>query len=379
MRSLRCLAVLPLLAVLACSEETASPELYPPVSGQWELILHPVDAPLTHDSAVGHDRTYLTERNGLVTGYSPPFHLVGRRNGNVIDMAVKRGDGSDPISPHSHMRLELSGPDALTGSGYTAQPTEALDGALHNEPGANEPGLHYDVTGRRVAAMNVMEADAAMARAMASPDPLEGLSWDDVCDVVGSAISFVTGILSDNVFRPMGGCMLKHVGGGYYAFGTNAPGSLVPLWTQNFYIPSEWSYCSWRRYRFTLKYNGPAALATGVEILAHSPQPPLSLFGPLASLAGELDALRKKHGDYAILLGHSTRSGWWGIYVITEKGDQSVLQEPVITALKGSLGIGAVAGRNIHDKYGLSRASLPVCGDYVGFFYLIGTANVILD
>lgn len=348
------------------------------VTGEWSLTLLPPGQPVSHQDAATVDRVYLREEGGVVTGRAGDFFFQGQRSEGELALTVLTPDPKGQLVEHSTMDLQLDGGSLLQGTGQTPSPQASVSGAADV----------YAVSGRRVTEMTTEQVD----RLLGQPPLSSGVSGalQDLCTVYSAVESFVIGKLTGNVFRPMGGCILAKSGGGYYVFGRDAPGSIVPVWTQNVYIPVEWSYCKARDYKFKFSYKSQALLTSGVEMLAASKHgstylPGLQLLLPagqsVVDLAERLDQLRQKYGNYALLLAAHPASGFVGLYVIREHGSSDDMKkEAIIHTLAGNLGASVIVGREVNDTFSLRRSIVPnLCGDRVVFAYLLGSANLELN
>lgn len=359
---------------------------YGPVTGRWSLILQPSGQSAAHPDAVTVDRVVLNETNGVVNGRSDAFTFSGRRSGNQLELTVLSPDPSGTPVEHSFLKLSLQGDGTVRGSGYTPQPE--VSPSVETGRLENAARLDYDVSGRLALPLTSGEASAAIGQ------PNVGGAASDivhtVCSIFSAAESFAMGYLTGNLYRPMGGCILAQSGGGYYVFGREAAGSLLPVWTQNVYVPVEWAPCTERQYKFKFSYKGQAFLTSGVEFIANSKHGPNYLPGldmlkvggkSLTDLAVELDDLRRKYGNYALLVAKHSRTGFMGLYVIRERGSSDEFKnEAVIKTLAGNLHASVKVGKEITDTFGLRRGPAPkVCLDQVEFSYLIGSADVTLD
>lgn len=360
----------------------------PSVNGEWALTLHPTGKPATDDGAI-NVQVLLAQKGSAVTGYTNAFTLSGNRSGDVLDLDVL-GTGKDGLDvKQGKIRLVLTDQGTASGTGLMEPENVPLLGdVVKNQPGESEVS-GFDVSAQRVSSLKYAEVMSRIEQATnGSSDLPQGIA-KDVCDGLGSLMSFVVGSLTDNALRPMGNCPLTKDGAGYYLFGRNAPGSLLPVWTQNVYMPSTWGAClSTRTYHFTFSYDGQAPLATGIELLAKSRQgngyfPGMDNFlSPsvgIGQLAAALDSFRSKYGNYAFLLATHPRTHWIGLYVITERGGENdIKNEHIVKTLAGNLGASVMAGHTIKDTFGLYVSPVG-CGDNVIFAYLIGTAKVNLD
>jgi len=376
-----------LLGFAACDGNApVAPDSQSAVAGEWSFTLHVPGQPSSDSGAVTQSGVLLKEKDGQVTGLAGSLLVMGQKTGDELRLALVQNGDVFPV-PQTYLTLKLVGRDSVEGSGQTPQPHDSLtgDAALEGSP-PNAASATFSVTGTRTTAMSEAAVETAMNNA--SGGMLQGLP--STCDVISGAVSFAIGTLTDNAIRPMGGCAFKKDGGGYYIFGRHAPGSMLPVWTQNLYMPLEWvaGICPTRTYKFTFSYDGQSTLTNISDLLSHSKSsagsylPGVSSFlvpgQSITSLAAALDAFKSKYGNFALLLATHPRTRWVGLYVITEDGSQKAVNETVIKTLAGNLHASVVTGKSIKDTYSLRRSIVP-CGDYVVFAYLIGTANVDLD
>lgn len=378
------LAVFILLGLSGCGGTD-----HPSVTGQWSLTLHPSGQTATHPEALTVEQVYLNEENGVIDGRSDAFTFKGYRSGNLLDLTVFSPDSSGLAVEHSYLKLNLQDDHSVRGSGYTPQSQEPMLGDPVKDDGSgNASSLDYDVSGRLASAMSSAQAKSVIDQTNVGGG-VSGIVHT-VCAIFSAAESFTVGFITGNLFRPMGGCIMAKSGGGYYVFGRDAPGSIVPLWTQNAYVPVEWATCTARRYKFKFSYKGQALLTTGNEFIAKSQHngtylPGLNLLKvggkSLADLAVELDNLRVKYGNYALLVATHPRTKFIGLYVIREKGDSDELKnEALIKTVAGNLHASVLVGKDITDTFNLRRGPAPnLCLDQVEFAYLLGSADVTLD
>lgn len=348
-----------------------------PITGHWSLTLHPSDTHHTHSQAMTVDKLYLKETDGVLTGHQGPFTLNGTRSGNDLYLDIAHG----PAAPdHATMTLKLtSGGVVASGSGYTWVPAATAGGERTKNT--------FDVRITKLDDLDEIPAQEPMpigAPAATGAAVLVSKSWlSDLCDVASSAAATLVGWASGGMYRPMGGCWGTPDGGGYYAFGRDAPGSLLPYWTINMYMPVEWGYCDTRSYGFTFSYVGPTNLAKGIELVGESYYNQLNATFPafanqMASLAAGFDNLMAIYGHFALLAVVHPRTGFVGLYVINEADNRGIENEPVIRDAANALGASVLSGRSIHDTFSMARTVVPGCDSLI-FMYLIGTANVNLD
>ncbi|HHY48756.1 MAG TPA: hypothetical protein GYA10_03310 [Alphaproteobacteria bacterium] len=348
-----------------------------PITGHWSLTLHPSDTPHTHSQAMTVDKLYLKETDGVLTGHQGPFTLNGTRNGSDLYLDIAHG----PATDHAQMTLKLASDGTVAaGSGYTWVPAATA--------GGDRTKKTYDVRIAKLDALDDIPAQEPMPSGTLSAkgsSVLTSKSWlSDLCDVASTVAATVVGKLSGGMFRPMGGCWGVADGGGYYAFGRDAPGSLLPYWTQNMYLPVEWGYCDTRSYGFTFSYDGETNLVRGLELLGEGMDDQLNAAFPAfanqkALLAAAFDNLMAAYGHFALLVVVHPRTGFAGLYVINEADNRGIENEPVIRDVAGALGLSVLSGRSIHDTFSMARTLVPGACDNLTFLYLVGTAKVNLD
>lgn len=375
--------------ITGCGGEGA----YPPVTGEWSITLHPTGEPATDTNTSTINGMLLTERAGVISGYTNAFSLSGARNGDQIDLDVIGTDKNDAEVRQGQIQLTLMSADSGQGTGTAAaQGVPALGDQTKNDSPENTAITRFDVSMQRAATLTYEEASTRIQQAKEGiSDNLQGID-STICRGLGTLVSFAVGQLTGNALRPMGGCLLKKNGGGYYLFGRDAPGSIFPIWTQNVYMPVEFGdfHCASRNYKFTFSYDGQAPLATGISLLANSQNNGQYFNGinyfltpgaGIADLAQKLDSFRSKYGNYAFIVAAHPRTRWVGLYVIRERGsNDDVKKEAIVKSLAGSLNASVMVGKEIHDTFSLRRSLVPgACGDFVTFAYLIGTAKVNLD
>ncbi len=373
-----------------------------PITGNWTFTIHPAGEPATHASAAIVETVYLEEKDGVVSGHKAPFSFTGTRNGDQLNLAVLIPESSGPAE-HSQMSLSLSDDSHAQGSGSTPLPLDPYtpNGSSLSTNAQNV--VSYDVTAHRVAAMESIPAKAttlkATATAMAStaaqvpltmtqvtanqpiPRMASALSLRDVCDAVSDIASFAVGKLTASMFKPMGGCWGQWDGGGYYAFGRNAPGSLLPFWTSNVYQPIEWVWYGSRDYGFTFSYTGETTIKKGLDLVVDGFKATLQTILPqydMSELTSQVDHLKSTYGNFALLVVIHPRTGFKGLYVINESNSSAIENEPIVRDIANFFGASVLSGRVIKDKFNLYRMAVPV-GDQLIFQYLFGTANVNLN
>ncbi len=370
------------------------------LTGHWHVALSPTEGS-TDGQDVTHENVLLTEQDGHLIGSAEPFHLEGTRDGNQVDLVVSKLDHKGTVLQHAYMKLTLETSDSLSGIGYTPLPIDSPSQAQSMARQVNRAGLlaaqqtstHevYNVTGERVGELPPdTNSGSAKIETQDAADVLE-----DICSAIDSLASSAIGFVSDNVFRPMGGCWDDIDGGGFYAFGSEGPGSTLPAWTQTYYQPIEWAPCTSRSYSFNISYGGSSlAGQTAVEVINEDFPQYADWFAKLG-FSSASDALEEAasfydaYGDFALAAAVSTVTGSVSLYLIMPNAAIVIAAQnhPFIEAVKGELSGGArngnfyfFAGPNVTDQFNLPRSVVP-CNDVNGvvFAYLVGTANVIFD
>lgn len=373
------------LGLVACDNGSTEPAR-PSLTGEWSFTFRATGQDGSGQGLVVPHVYLKDDVNGVVSGYMNGYTLMGRRSGNTLELTAVTQKGAFPVAA-SYLELHAVAADSVAGTGETPMPGDSAGAVASMISGA--------VTGTRVAELSVAAIDAKLADPT-SPIGLGG-SWSSYCDLVSGALAFVVGDLTGNTIRPMGGCAFSRDGGGNYLFGRDAPGSSTPVWTQNVYVPNEmvWTKpwedpCPSRRYDFNFSYKGPTILRVANDILGYSKDARGSYYDGLSKflnpgeavngLADKLNAFGAKYGDYAFILVTHERTKWVGLYVITQMNGVDPTGEAIVKTVATAFGAEVRTGRKISDHFDLKRNVVPgACGDYVGFAYLVGTADVDLD
>lgn len=310
-----------------------------------------------------------------VTGNAGMFKLFGKIENKTLTLNVyEPNDGEYNSQEAIGSMIKISSFTATMTNNYEF----AGSGAYLNVERMSQVGMandEYFIFGRKVDDMSKIGSN--------EPKSLTG----DLCNIAGSVLSFAIGWCSDNTVRPMGGCGLHKDGGGYYIFGHEGPGSLIPVWTQTVYYPYEWSACGTRTYGFDISLKGTQftvgqvlQFMGGISYWAK-----LTGHNDIALLTNEINELHNVTGGFAIAGAKSQYSGNMSLYILTEKGSYNqVVNVPLIAkfityfnGLPGSLDV--FVGNSIHDTFKLRRSSAFVCNTPVIFFYLFGTNNCNFD
>ncbi len=378
-------------AIASCKKETVtSGRLQPaPVTGTWKFILSPdksvqdttfikgVRGSEQEEYAAGFENIYLYEDTaGNITGDLGPLRFEGSKKGDSVVLKVFNiknghftpGTATSKMNHISTMRLKLDAFGFMNGHG-TYLPNPDYEGA--------EKESYFVLAQRR----NPLTATAARLKKANSN------VFHTLCEIYSSISSTLISYLSDGAFRPMGNCYLEKDGGGYYIYGRYGPGSLLPLNTQTFYYPYEWSWCKVRKYDFAIDLRGEIRAVEALKwIIQHQPPTPHFYhdlgFSSFSTLNTAIEDFHNKFGGFAISLGYSLRTRNLSIYVNHSKGnDQAALAHSLIRSIGTALNpfVGKIyyySGRNISDHWYLRRSELGACNSSLLFVYLLGTSEV---
>jgi hypothetical protein len=368
----------------ACTEDenhsiiqTVSPGL----NGQWQFTITPLEHYIdtttlkgkngndfTADNCV-NDEIYLYESNNQVTGYTGAIEFRGTVSDSIrLDVYElqdgRYGDDTSRLKT-GEMILHLNSFGHMEGWGNNVLNTDA--GAVYET---------YTIFARKLG--NMPQGSIENIRMS-----LRSTFLDKLCSVVGSVISYITGVITGGVFRPMGGCWGEKDGGGFYAFGQTGPGSLLPAWTQTVYYPYEWAFCSTRVYNFDIDYEGSIIeLALLKDIIRNVNPSWLTAIGFVndSLIIAAVEDFYNIYGDFAITMVFNLETHNLGLYVNVENGSTSAHEHHLPHAISNAIGhianVYAFSGRNIHDSWHMRRSNFFVCNTPLLFCYLFGTAKV---
>lgn len=360
------------------------------LTGTWSMTLTPTARELELDPQAEPSTieiAFLQDGNRLIAEDSA-YRIEGSISGTDIELTVLQaeedGEEADDVA---RLDLQLTGNDQMTGTGENYAPVK--DGEVdspekpHETSVRPEGTVEFIVDARRVASSAVNRDYSQTARSIGS----------EVCDILGSLASFAISEASDDSINPMGGCWLQKDGGGYYLFGRQGPGSIVPFWTQTVYYPYEFRFCGSRTYKFTMSIgNENLGMDQLLSIIQGSVSLASALHVPAAdALSLQIQDFHNKYGGFAISYAYNTNSQNASIYVNIASGvsTERILDEPLVqTVLRAVRGINGVhnvdvfAGASIHDTWRLRRdpgALLTHCSTPLVIFYLFGTHSVTYD
>lgn len=358
---------------------------YRTLSGEWEFTLSPLesfqDTSTIHGlSATDYEEypatfseVYLYENNndeikGQVLGYQ----IRGTRNeGNVqLDLYVYPDGAYDEFMPvdsmtlFSSMELQLDEFGLLKGTGsYTDYP--------------DYPNIIYDTY--EVSAMKINDITIPYK---------ESKGWTDkICEVVSKFDSFLISTLTANIFRPMNGCYGQKDGGGYYVFGHEGPGNMLPIYTTTLYFPVEWSWCKVRNYGFSFDLKGEVWSYAKLKEEIDKMDEALKVFEKWGYNDGseyfdDLDDFVDSFGGFAISILFDSHTHNIGLFVNHESGNKAeVRSHPIIEKLSHELDklggtVYVYSGKDIGSHWHLRRSDFLVCNSQIYIIYLIGTHKV---
>lgn len=211
-----------------------------------------------------------------------------------------------------------------------------------------------------------------------------------LCDLGSDISSFIISEVSDNVFRPISDCYLHKEGGGYYVFGHEGPGSIIPIYTQTIYFPYEWSICGVRKYTFKMKLESEVTLIEDLLWAAENDKPSSNYFEKLGfetlqDFTDLISDFNSKFGEFAISMIYSEHSKDIGLYV-NHKSDKKdeVLSHELVTKMESKLKshghtLYKKEGKEITDDWHLRRSDAGVCNTPLLICYVIGTNNVYYE
>jgi hypothetical protein len=391
MKKTTLLIILLFFAFFSCKDKDDNAGLLPKnrdISGLWEFTLVPheiyLDTVIIHGQSAADFETYTSindqvylyqDGNGNVVGFAGTFKFTGKISGSSLELAVYANpDGlymaERPVEEMirmSEIGLEIDDFGLMEGMGHYLDDPYFRD--LRDD--------RYKVFARKI--NNLDKSFPSMAD-FHSELYLKGIK-DDICKVIYSITSWVIASLTDGVVRPMSqDCWLHKDGGGYYAFGHEGPGSVLPILTQAIYYPLEWSCCKVRSYGFEISIGGEniSYIALKQAILSTSVQNIFNKLGfaDFGELEAAMDAFYQEYGGFGISIFYDTHTNNTGLYINHEKGSGAENSD-LVNAMKGAFGSNYVyAGKNIHDSWHLRRSDFLVCNTPIVICYVIGTHNV---
>jgi len=381
------LTILLLAPVISCNhdDDTVITPLSQDISGQWNFILSPGqvynDTTLINGKrgsdfevyASSYDEVYLNQTGTLVTGSFGPMQLVGTVNGNQVTIQVYDHPQGKYVKdrPRSEMvylsdfNLQINQDRTLSGTG-TYQPSQVYPDMVKNT---------LTVQATRIPTGTKSASGQAAVN-----------NWeDDMCRVLSTISSWVISGLTDGIVRPMSSnCWLYHDGGGYFLFGHEGPGSILPVFTTTMYYPFEKSLCHCREYGFNISLGGENLTYAALKDLFMNHAPIVNLaakmgFSDIAELIAAMDDFYAATGEFAISLFYNTNTGSITIYANTQNGDRdAAVNTALLQSLANAFAPHASAvyihsGNSINDNFYLRRSPAFVCNTPIVVVYLFGT------
>ncbi|MBN2639939.1 MAG: hypothetical protein JXR65_12725 [Bacteroidales bacterium] len=378
-----------LLFIISCNDFNYDSSGNEPMSlsGKWSFqispdksyedtsVLHGVSATQIPEGTSIYSEVYLYEnKEHDIYGETWGYKIKGKHIGNNVELYLyEYPDGLynsdvqiEEMNLFSHMQLIVNDYGILDGSGLYMQDE-------------NRPWTYVDTY--LVEANKLNEISNAHLKTSLK---------EVLCDVASTFSSFAISYLTDGYFRPMSSCYGHKDGGGYYAFGHEGPGSILPVYTQTVYVAWEWSWCKVRKYDFQIKLEGEAL---GYEILKTTikeNEPNFRIieklgFDSFENFEVALNDFHEKFGDFAISMAYDTYTHNISLYVnhvsgsALESSAHSLVQTISDNLKPHSNGVNVYSGHTIEDSWHMKRSDFGVCNSKIIFVYLFGTNNVLYN
>ena len=345
------------------------------VTGEWTMRL----VPLIDSTMEGQPIEFpvsLLEIEGTVLGRAGFLTLQGIRNGNVIDLEVHQVC-HEQRDQAATIRLNIESGSLMRGPAVHLVMEEGAPFAVDHVTFTRPSGSSMSVSS------DAMDIDPSL---IAVPESLVG-------DLCGMVVGQITSAFTGGWFVPMNACSPKINGGGYYVTGDVGPGARF-FGTTTLYTPVEFAACSSRKYSFTLRNQGPTTwskILNWIQNDAAGQQIWSRLTAGQQGVAA-LEDLYKRVGDFAILLGYSTKSHNASLYILSPHGSCSAIKsDPLVHAVTSTVSgimphLGNLevicGGSEVSDTWQLARSPYPsasACNTPVVFVYLIGNLDVKID
>ena len=373
-----CLAFLFLIPLFfySCSDDddnVTSSTTSNTLDGTWQLTMSPLNDYIDTVTIKGkngadfvslpstNDQIYLFESNGEIRGYTGPYQLRGAVSGDSMNIDIYEpisglyGQDTSMIKS-SEMTLRKDAFGHLSGTGRVTLDWDTV--------GANKDT--YTISGYKISDQDVTAS-----------------FLHDLCDAVGDALSFITRILTEGILRPMANCWGEKQDGGFYVFGSEGPGNILPIWTQTAYYPMEWSWCKVRRYKFDIKLKESIIEIELLEDLFEGIADFLNKIGysSVAEMVTDVNDFFQTYGNFAISLAYNTEDGAAALYVNNEIDSGSASTHQLPQKMRDALGplfsnLYIFAGKDISDEWHMRRSDFFVCNTPLVIVYLFGTAKV---
>ncbi|MFN2441163.1 MAG: hypothetical protein ABR517_00620 [Thermoanaerobaculia bacterium] len=347
------------------------------VTGEWTMRLAPLLDASMEGQAIELQATLL-EIDGTILGRAGFLTLQGIRSGNMIDLEVHQV-GQEQRDQVATIRMTIESSELMRGPAVHLVMEEgapfAVDHVTFMRPRGSSMAVSSDALD--------FDFDPAL---IAAPESLVG-------DLCGMVVGQITSTFTGGWFVPMNACNPKINGGGYYLTGDVGPGARF-FGTTTMYVPVELAACSSRKYSFTLRNQGPTTWSKIVDWLV-TDSAGKQIWSRLTAgniAITQLENLYTKVGDFAVLLGYSTKSHNATLYILNPNGNCSAIQnDPLVVAAKNAVSgimphLGNLevicGGSEVSDTWQLNRSPSPsagACNTPVVFVYLIGNLDVKID
>ncbi|NOR87654.1 MAG: hypothetical protein GQ527_08605 [Bacteroidales bacterium] len=373
-------------------ENTEEQEDHYTISGMWEFTLSPDNS--RQDTSLikgirGSDEEeypavineiYLYENSdGSIIGDHGLLSFQGHRTNNLVELKVfSRKNGDYHPNPEleemdhiSTMNLSIDEYGIMNGNGiYLENPD--YDHATEDS---------YFIKAFKRSDINNYENDFKES---------QNHVLNTLCDITASIDSWLISTLSGNTFRPIGNCYLQKSGGGYYIFGHEGPGSLLPIYTQTVYYPFEWSWCKVRKYTFDMELKDEVRSIEALNWFVEHQPPAVGFyqkigFETIDLLQEAIQDFNEKFGGFAISIAYNTRTKNLAIFANHKSGSSVEAKRHHLITTIGAAMIPHInkiyyhAGHHIIDHWYLRRSEFGVCNTPLLICYVIGTHNVAYE
>jgi hypothetical protein len=382
--------VLLLTTTFSCKNKShdTTPVTSNDISGQWSFILIPDQVYYDTTLLKGHrgtdfesysatqDEIFLHQTGSSISGFSGPLKYTGIITGDQVSLKVY-----DQPQGKFHMETPVEEMVYVSDITLTLNADMTMTGA----------GTYQNYVLYPYLPLNTYKVKATRLYTTKSSAEGNGVTsvsgWEDeMCKIVSTIASWIISSLTDGIFRPMSGnCWLYHDGGGYYIFGHEGPGSVLPLFTETIYYPYEKSFCQCREYGFNISL-GPHTMDYDVlrDVLVNNP--PIKEFvskmgfsSPVA-FGIALDQFYAESGEFAISMFYNSNTHSATLYVNTSGKSTfnpatSTLIQNIAKAINPFVSqVYIMSGNNINDSDYLRRSPAFVCNSPVEVVYLFGTS-----
>lgn len=357
------------------------------LSGKWEFILIPdqsyQDTSMSHGNQAtdfdeynsSYSEVYLYEdESSNIIGATYGYKISGKRTGRQVELTLySYPDGPLDESLDVDQMIEFS------------EMTLSIDEFGY----MNGHGEYYDDTTQYWTLIDSYFVEAHKLSDITNADYKSSIKHI-LCDLASDFAGFLISSLTYGIFRPMANCFDHKDGGGFYAFGHEGPGSIIPIYTQTIYLAWEWSWCKVRKYGFDIDIKGESLGYEALKAEVDKMEPVFHVidklgFSSLGDFKVILDHFYSDFGGFAFTAAYDTHTHNMSLYVNHESGSSydakhHVLTETIKDALDGLChDITVYAGKDIHDTFHMRRSDVGVCNSFIIFVYLFGTHNVNYD